>query len=141
MTTSLVACRFVSIFELIFIFITGPYAWLFGFYHTQFVGSTVQNSGGRNQLSPHNQAIHAMKHGRRKDDCDKVEQWPDKDRYDQKMVIGCGTIDRPSPGHEPNGIDFDRGGYVMCGVHGCIADNVRELLNYSRIVLCNLFYP
>jgi hypothetical protein len=48
----------------------------------------VGNTGGRDAMPTDYLMIHAMKHGRPRDDCNKAEQWPDKDRYDQKMVVG-----------------------------------------------------
>eukprot|EP01034_Spumella_vulgaris_P033811 gene33811-41710_t len=86
----------------------GPFAWLFGLYHMQWNAITVQSRNNRNNLNKDLQVIHSFKHSTRKDDCDNEKQWPDKDRYNQNMVIGCGTIDKPSPGHSPDGRDFDK---------------------------------
>eukprot|EP01034_Spumella_vulgaris_P025000 gene25000-31403_t len=73
----------------------GPYAWMFGFYHIHIPHITVQNSGGKGALPRDHLIIHALKHGKSEDDCNQASQWPEKDRYNQKMVIADG-----SPGDE-----------------------------------------
>ncbi len=53
----------------------------------------MQNRGGRDQLPTDYQAVHAMKHARKVDNCNNlVGNWQDKDKYNQKMVIGTSSL-------------------------------------------------
>ena len=55
---------------------------------------------GTPAMKPGQLAIHYMKH--HKDDaCATGANWPTAAKFKQNVVVGCGDIGEPSPGHDP----------------------------------------
>lgn len=79
------------------------YVWLFGLYHLWIPNIEINgNHKGSEIFQPTQMGVHALKHDH--DHCEGGSAegtWPDKDRYDQNLVIGCGDIDHHGPFHDP----------------------------------------
>lgn len=79
----------------------GVHAWLFGIYHMQMVHTNYQFSEHKNNLDSELMVVHSLKHGKEDPCSDASNVWKgDTSQYDQHMVLGCGTIDKPSPAHD-----------------------------------------
>jgi hypothetical protein len=77
------------------------YVWLFGLYHVWMPSVEINGEHqGAQVLKPEQLAVHGIKHD--KDHCagKGEEDWPEKDRYNQHLVIGCGDIDHRGPFHD-----------------------------------------
>lgn len=78
------------------------YVWLFGVYHIYIPGIALNpNHAGSKIFHPDQLIVHALKHD--KDNCafGQEQLWPEKDRFDQRTVVGCGDIDHHGPFHQP----------------------------------------
>jgi hypothetical protein len=80
----------------------GIYAWMHGVNHVVMPGANVNGEHiGANVFTPTDIAVHYVKH-HEKDRCDgKTDNgWPIADRYNQEMVVGCGSVDKSVVGHD-----------------------------------------
>ena len=77
-------------------------AWLLQLYHIS-IPQVELNVGhhGSDIFKPDQMVVHALGHSTR-DKCRSGDekQWPSDIKYDQKVLIGCGDIDHPSPFHD-----------------------------------------
>jgi hypothetical protein len=77
------------------------YVWFFGLYHIFIPRIEINGEHKGNEVfQPDLMIVHALKHDN--DHCAESQEgtWPDKDKYDQKLVIGCGDIDHHGPFHD-----------------------------------------
>lgn len=72
----------------------GPYAWMLGLNHIVIpgLGRTVNalRSGLQDQWAKAI-AVHGLKHYNDEDLCDEESKWPSPERYNQTLVLGCGS--------------------------------------------------
>jgi len=75
----------------------GPLAWMLGLNHLTIPGLNRENMGKNTPLQSiwrKKLAIHAVKHYPDEDLCDSETQWPESDRYNQSIVLGCGSVEK-----------------------------------------------
>jgi hypothetical protein len=78
------------------------YAWFFGLYHIWMPNVRINaRKLGSDIFQPNQLAVHGIKHDKDRCSQEYEEYWPEKDRYNQQMVIGCGNIDQRGPFHNP----------------------------------------
>lgn len=78
----------------------GVLAWMIGAYHIKM--PRVEGNGGHMGYKILNQdqmAIHYMKH-HEKDHCRDGAGWPEEEKHNQDIVVGCGNLDHPGPKHD-----------------------------------------
>ena len=75
----------------------GPFVWLLGMNHLAIPGLTLTNFGRHVPLSDawsKRLAVHGVKHYKDEDFCDDELKWPHAERFNQSLVIGCGTMEK-----------------------------------------------
>jgi len=80
----------------------GPFAWMLGLNHITIPGLGRDNMGKSTPLQSiwrKKLAVHAVKHYPDEDLCDSETLWPDSDRYNQSIVLGCGSVEKRGPFH------------------------------------------
>lgn len=78
----------------------GVYAWLLELNHIQF--PRVEINGGHKGdviFQPDQMVVHCVKPGKF-DTCIDQNKWPYPDRYVEKLVIGCGDLEKQYPTHK-----------------------------------------
>eukprot|EP00601_Ochromonadales_sp_CCMP2298_P004729 CAMPEP_0173191912 /NCGR_PEP_ID=MMETSP1141-20130122/13142_1 /TAXON_ID=483371 /ORGANISM="non described non described, Strain CCMP2298" /LENGTH=506 /DNA_ID=CAMNT_0014116141 /DNA_START=33 /DNA_END=1553 /DNA_ORIENTATION=+ len=80
----------------------GVLAWMFRPFHLQ-MPNTIGNGDhqGYKVMKPTDMAMHYIKH-MDSEKCDGKEKEWNAVRYKQNVVLGCGDVDQPSPGHDKN---------------------------------------
>lgn len=77
------------------------YVWLFGVYHILIPNVAVNGEHyGSKVFKPNQLIVHAIRNTER-DNCGKGHEskWPEEQRYDQRLAVGCGDVDHPGPFH------------------------------------------
>lgn len=95
------------------------YVWFFGFYHIYIPNIALNpHHAGSAIFHPNQLVVHALKHD--SDNCaaGKETMWSEKDRYDQRIVVGCGDIDHPGPFHNAKKVADMYDAWEYFRVHG-----------------------
>lgn len=80
----------------------GVVAWMMQLLHIAMPNVEINGAHqGIPAMKPDQMAVHYLKH-HKDDDCHTGGKWPAAIKYEQNIVIGCGDIDQPSPGHDGN---------------------------------------
>lgn len=80
----------------------GVVAWVLQLSHIYLPGIEL-NEGRRGISALYSRivAVHSAKHAGDEEDCRPNPSWPESLRRSQAVVIGCGTLQRRTPGHNP----------------------------------------
>lgn len=81
----------------------GPFFWMYGLYHLGLPDTYVGNHG--NAIA--RMITHSVKHGHRQDDCDNRTAYSEEQLVNQKVVLGCGTVDENQKWHLRNTKDWE----------------------------------
>lgn len=76
----------------------GPFAWQLGLNHI-FIPGIQGGFSGVKAFKPVRLAVHYLKPFDDEDYCNEEKRWPASHRYNQTIVLGCGSVDRRGPFH------------------------------------------
>jgi len=77
----------------------GPFAWQLGLNHIYIPGVKGNRYAGVKGFTPARLAVHYLKPFDDEDYCNEEKRWPASHRYNQTIVLGCGSVDRRGPFH------------------------------------------
>jgi hypothetical protein len=107
----------------------GPFAWALGLNHIFMPGLNGGFTGVKT-FQPVRMAVHYLKPFDDEDLCNDEKKWPLAERYNQSLVVGCGSIEKRGPFHNttknPDHADMydmfeffrDNGKNIIVGVEG-----------------------
>lgn len=77
------------------------YVWLFGVYHVWMPNVEINgNHLGLKVFRPKQLLVHGLKQNQEHCRHREEAKWPEEERYNQKVVIGCGDIGHKGPFHD-----------------------------------------